>query len=72
MKRKCLIVALAMISCVLFLQTGCQEQAKPANEAMKAISELKQNGSLDEEQDALLDELFQYLVAQFSNKGCER
>ena len=36
MKRKCLTVALAMISCVLFLQTGCQEQAKPANEALTA------------------------------------
>jgi hypothetical protein len=35
MKRKCLILVL-LISCVLFLQTGCQEQAKSANEALKA------------------------------------
>ena len=36
MKRKCLIVALVMISCVLFLQTGCQEQAKSAKESLRA------------------------------------
>lgn len=36
MKRKCLIVALVMISCVLFLQTGCQEQSKSAKESIKA------------------------------------
>ena len=36
MKRKCFIFALVLISCVLFLQTGCQEQAKSANEALKA------------------------------------
>jgi len=36
MKRKCLILVLLLISCVLFLQTGCQEQAKPANEALTA------------------------------------
>lgn len=30
MKKKCLIVVLLLISCVLFLQTGCQEQAKEA------------------------------------------
>ena len=35
MKRKCLIVALVMISCVLFLQAGCQEQAKEAPTAQK-------------------------------------
>ena len=35
MKRKCLIVALVLISCVLFLQTGCQEQAKEALTAQK-------------------------------------
>ncbi|HUT46894.1 MAG TPA: DUF1573 domain-containing protein [Sedimentisphaerales bacterium] len=36
MKRKCLIWALVLISCVLFLQTGCQEQAKPAEESLTA------------------------------------
>jgi len=30
MKRKCLIFVLLLISCVLFLQTGCQQQAKEA------------------------------------------
>ena len=34
MKRKCLILAL-LIGCVLFLQTGCQEQAKEALTAQK-------------------------------------
>jgi len=34
MKRKYLILALLLISCILFLQTGCQEQAKSANEAL--------------------------------------
>ena len=36
MKRKYLILALLLISCVLFLQAGCQEQAKSANEALTA------------------------------------
>ena len=35
MKRKCLILALFLINCVLFLQTGCQEQAKEAQTAQK-------------------------------------
>jgi len=36
MKRKSLILALVLISYVLFLQTGCQEQAKSTNEALTA------------------------------------
>jgi hypothetical protein len=30
MERKCFVLVLLLISCVLFLQTGCQEQAKEA------------------------------------------
>ena len=36
MKRKYYILALLLISCVLLLQTGCQEQAKSANETLTA------------------------------------
>jgi hypothetical protein len=36
MKRKSFIIALVMISCVLFLQIGCQEQTKPAKESLTA------------------------------------
>ena len=36
MKRKYYILALLLISCVLLLQTGCQEQAKSTNEALTA------------------------------------
>jgi len=36
MKRKSLTLAFLLISCVLFLQTGCQEQAKSANEDLTA------------------------------------
>lgn len=36
MNRKSLIMVLVMISCVSFLQTGCQEQTKPAKESLAA------------------------------------
>jgi hypothetical protein len=36
MKRKCLILALLLISCILFLQIGCQEQTKSAKESLAA------------------------------------
>ncbi|MFC1792862.1 DUF1573 domain-containing protein [Planctomycetota bacterium] len=36
MKRKYYILALLLISCVLLLQTGCQDQAKSANEDLTA------------------------------------
>jgi len=41
MKRKCLFFAVLLFSCVLFLQTGCQEQAKSSNEALKAQKKSK-------------------------------
>jgi hypothetical protein len=36
MKRKCLISTLLLISCISFLQIGCQEQAKSTKESLAA------------------------------------
>ena len=69
MKRKCLIDLLAMISCVWFLQTGCQEQSKSANEALKAQKKSKAAAESDKPSPRIT---FENLVYDFGEVGPNR
>ena len=69
MKRKCLFFAVLLFSCVLFLQTGCQESAKPANEALKAQKKSKAAAESDKPSPRIT---FENLVYDFGEVGPNR
>jgi len=69
MKRKCLVLALLLISCVLFLQTGCQNQAKPANEALTAQKKFEAAAESDK---SLPKITFENLAYDFGDVGPNR
>ena len=69
MKRKCLILAILLISCVLFLQTGCQEQTKPANEGLTAQKKSEAGAESDK---ASPEITFENLVYDFGEVGPNR
>ena len=69
MKRKCLILALFLISCVLFLQTGCQEQAKSANEALTAQKKSEAAAETDKPSPRIT---FENVVYDFGEVGPNR
>ena len=69
MKRKCLIWALLLITCVLFLQTGCQNQAKPANKAPAAKAKHGAAGESDKPSPRIT---FENLAYDFGDVGPNR
>ncbi len=69
MKRNCLILALLLIGCVLFLQTGCQEQAKSANEALTAQKKSKAAAESDKSSPRIT---FENVVYDFGEVGPNR
>jgi len=69
MKRKCLILALFLISSVLFLQAGCQEQAKSANEALTAQKKSEAAAESDKSSPRIT---FENVVYDFGEVGPNR
>jgi hypothetical protein len=69
MKRKCLILALLLISCLLFLQTGCQEQAKPVNEALTVQKKSEAAAESDKSSPRIM---FENVVYDFGEVGPNR
>ncbi|MGB2863567.1 MAG: DUF1573 domain-containing protein [Sedimentisphaerales bacterium] len=69
MKRKYFILVLLLISCVLFLQTGCQEQTKPAKEALTAQ---KKSEAATESDKPLPGITFENVVYDFGEVGPNR
>ena len=69
MERKYYLLTLLLISCVLLLQTGCQEQAKPAKESLTAQTKPEATPEPDKPSPGIT---FENIVYDFGEVGPNR